>query len=388
MARLRRASRLVGVVGLFTLTATIAQPVRPHAEKNDIVVGEAYGELCFWLALPEDQRASCGGDPWSAKMPRRAMKCLQQKIAEEGRRRGTSAEAVVTRSIETCEPADDIARWSKLPPAALVAVAKQRSCPTDPATWLALEVRQAAHDVPYWLLWHMALGISHFVIYDNNNLEIPLDARDSEDLRAALEPFTRQGYVTYVPFSGRAGAQTQAYRDAVARATRGGAVFLGALDADEFLMPFEDRCATTLMTRCLAREDCGSVSVNWRVAKGDRVARAANTSFWAHLDFHVGRATWNIKTFARLGPAYRKWGWNVHFVEVAKGFRAYRAHSGNQPLSRIIPALPKYHFVGRVTSVLACVVDETTFLGFPSTCVEKILSKMVDSSRGELTAER
>ena len=44
-----------------------------------------------------------------------------------------------------------------------------------------------------------------------------------------LEPFVRAGYVTYVSFSGRAGAQVAAYGDAVLRAkTRGGVEFLGA----------------------------------------------------------------------------------------------------------------------------------------------------------------
>ena len=65
---------------------------------------------------------------------------------------------MVDAAIAACAKGD-VARWAELPRGAL-AVARRRGCPTDPVTWMALEVRQQAREVPYWLLWHMALGVT------------------------------------------------------------------------------------------------------------------------------------------------------------------------------------------------------------------------------------
>ena len=80
------------------------------------------------------------------------------------------------------------------------------------------------HRVPYWLLWHMALGVSKFLIYDNDDLHLRHDSLDEAQLRTVLDAFIREGYVELVPFSGPSheGGQFRAYHNAVGRARAGG----------------------------------------------------------------------------------------------------------------------------------------------------------------------
>ena len=54
----------------------------------------------------------------------------------------------------------------------------------------------------YWLLWHMSLGISKFLIYDNDDLHLRHDSLDEAQLRTVLDAFIREGYVELVSFSG------------------------------------------------------------------------------------------------------------------------------------------------------------------------------------------
>ena len=53
----------------------------------------------------------------------------------------------------------------------------------------------------------MALGVSHFVVYDNDDQTLAHDARDSRVLRKALRPFAKEGFVTVVDYSGREAGQ-------------------------------------------------------------------------------------------------------------------------------------------------------------------------------------
>ena len=106
------------------------------------------------------------------------MKCLEKNIERKAARENVSAAEIVARSIGHC--ARGGSRWAGVD---LAAAARGRGCPADPRTWMALLVRQQAREVPYWLLWHMALGVSHFIVYDNDDRRLALDARDAKTLR-------------------------------------------------------------------------------------------------------------------------------------------------------------------------------------------------------------
>jgi len=121
--------------------------------------------------------------------------------------------------------------------------------------------------------------------------------------------------------------QLKAYNDAHARAARAGAEFLGGLDADEFLVPYADACATTLLARCLARADCGAVSFNWRQSNGVFVVeRDRSVPLFRSLRYDVGFRTPRgvVKTFARVGRAFERWGGDAHHARLSRGFRHYR----------------------------------------------------------------
>jgi hypothetical protein len=54
-----------------------------------------------------------------------------------------------------------------------------------------IRVKDEARFLPEWLAHHIGLGVEHVVVYDNNS---------NDDIRTVIEPFVREGLVTYVPW--------------------------------------------------------------------------------------------------------------------------------------------------------------------------------------------
>jgi len=290
--------------------------VPPPPAPGAIAVGEAFGQLCFWLRHPSFQ-AACPA-PWASA---RAMNCLEAGIAQRAASQNASAAALVGYAIDHCVPRNN--SWRGVD---LQATAQGRGCPRTPRTWMALQVRNQAREVPYWLLWHLALGVSHFVVYDNDDRSLTHDARDSRVLRKLLHPFEQKGFVTIVDYSGREGGQVGAYADAHEKAHEAGAAFLGAMDLDEFLVPFEDECATTLLRRCNGRRKCGAIQLNWRAGRPrkDVLEPDRSASFWRTLDYDGGVANKHTKSFFRVGEAYGGRGKNPHYANLAPGWGRFR----------------------------------------------------------------
>jgi hypothetical protein len=76
-----------------------------------------------------------------------------------------------------------------------------------------------------WLLYHFALGVQHFVLYDNES---------SDGTTALLQPFIDRGLVTLVPWPGRARQRQQI--DACFQRESGLARWLACFDVDEFVV--------------------------------------------------------------------------------------------------------------------------------------------------------
>lgn len=84
-------------------------------------------------------------------------------------------------------------------------------------------------EAPYlkeWLDYHLAAGVDHFFIYDN-------DSPDNQ--KEIAEPYVRKGLVDYLPFHGRA-IQIPAYNDALDR-FRDTCRLIAFIDGDEFIFP-------------------------------------------------------------------------------------------------------------------------------------------------------
>jgi hypothetical protein len=89
-----------------------------------------------------------------------------------------------------------------------------------------------------WLCHHMAVGVEHFLLYDNGS---------DDDLHAVIRPYVSHGLVTLAWFPLRGGQ-----RDANNHAVRwfgGTAEWLAFLDLDEFLVPHGDVSVPTLLSR-------------------------------------------------------------------------------------------------------------------------------------------
>ncbi|KAJ1446264.1 hypothetical protein M885DRAFT_502208 [Pelagophyceae sp. CCMP2097] len=176
--------------------------------------------------------------------------------------------------------------------------------------------------LPYWMLWHLALGVEHILVYDNDDGHLAVDAYDAALLRVRLELFLREGVATLLPFGGLAGAQMTAYQDGVQRAVKAGVAFLGALDTDKFLVPFADKCAPAWLKKCAGQQGCGAVQVNWRFSRSNIIELDHSKSLWSNLGFDVGNPNKHTKTFA-LAAAHERW-LIVHNNQVRGAFHHVR----------------------------------------------------------------
>lgn len=114
------------------------------------------------------------------------------------------------------------------------------------------------NEAPYlreWLDYHIAAGITHFYLYDNESID---------HTQTLLRPYMEQGYVTYHFFPGKC-AQMPAYNDAIRR-YRFSARYLALIDADEFIYPLNGKSIPQAVQDILNRyPEAGGLTMNWRI---------------------------------------------------------------------------------------------------------------------------
>jgi hypothetical protein len=108
-------------------------------------------------------------------------------------------------------------------------------------------VKNEADYLEEWLAYHYALGVEHFLIYDNGS---------TDDTPALLERYINHGLVTYIAWPMRAG-QISAYNHAL-RMFGETARWLAYYDPDEFLVPLQDDDIPSFLARF---EDYATVRV-------------------------------------------------------------------------------------------------------------------------------
>jgi hypothetical protein len=99
-------------------------------------------------------------------------------------------------------------------------------------------VKDEADYLEEWLAYHIALGVDHFIIYDNGS---------TDATSALLKRYINHGYVTYIEWPMRAG-QLSAYNHAL-RMFGATAEWMGFYDPDEFLVPLRDDDIPTFLAR-------------------------------------------------------------------------------------------------------------------------------------------
>ena len=89
-----------------------------------------------------------------------------------------------------------------------------------------------------WLAYHIALGVDHFLIYDNGS---------TDHTPELLERYLNHGLVTYIAWPMRAG-QISAYNHSL-RFFGHSARWMAYYDPDEFLVPLQDDDIPSLLAR-------------------------------------------------------------------------------------------------------------------------------------------
>jgi len=91
-------------------------------------------------------------------------------------------------------------------------------------------LKNEGHYLKEWLDYHLAAGVEHFYLYDN----------DSPDNQAEVAaPYVKAGLVDYIYAPGKA-MQMQTYNDAVKR-FKFQSRYMAFIDGDEFIYPKVDR---------------------------------------------------------------------------------------------------------------------------------------------------
>jgi hypothetical protein len=190
--------------------------------------------------------------------------------------------------------------------------------------WAVSIVKYDYASVPENVLWHLLLGIDHIIVYDNNDRDSLLGHSDSKKLGSALQPFIDGKYVSLKHIAGD-GKQLTAYALAVKSAKEAGVHFMVTIDIDEFMVPFMDKCIPPMLQRCYHDlKDCGSIGVNWRMARavpGNFLSNASKSIF-SDLKYDIGDGNRHTKSFANL-KVFDRFG-SPHHILSRDGYKMYR----------------------------------------------------------------
>ena len=205
---------------------------------------------------------------------------------------------------------------------------------------IAAILKDEGHYLKEWLDYHLAAGVDHFYLYDNDS---------TDDTREVVKPYLEAGQVNYFSVPGEL-AQMPAYNDAVRRfrfATR----YLAFLDCDEFLFPKTEQGIAEVVDEVLsANPNAAGLAVNWQVfgsngqetadySKGvlERFTRRAPSDWFeppARSTLPVGNI--HIKTVAN--PRFIRYIVNPHYAYYFDGKFAVNTaggrvtHWGNEPV--------------------------------------------------------
>lgn len=183
------------------------------------------------------------------------------------------------------------------------------------------------NEAPYvkeWLDYHIAAGVEHFFIFDNDS---------SDNLREILQPYIDAGIVTYKFYPGKA-RQYEAYNETI-QDYKFFCRYIAFIDADEFIFPQNGKSIVEVLDEVLAdKPTAGALVMNMmtfgsnKLKKADyskgvleRFTRRAPVDWLPiieGLNVHGGVA--QVKTIAN--PRKVDFFYNPHFAAYIKGYHA------------------------------------------------------------------
>ena len=165
----------------------------------------------------------------------------------------------------------------------------------DTSKFKVVIVITVKNEAPYlleWIAYHRAIGVDHFLIYNNDSTDTTPNI---------LQSLEKAGIITYVewPSQPNGNNQREAYRDACKRLD-GQCEWVAFIDADEFIVLTQDEDLPSFLSKY---EDVSGIAINWKLfgSSGhlnrtnnlvmERFTRCASSSFPIHRHF---------KTIAKL----------------------------------------------------------------------------------------
>lgn len=283
---------------------------------------EAVQHLCFWLEHSgadgcREPNSTCIEGQMQAKAEQHntSLVLLKAGVLRRcmARRLGSAVDPLVLSTVPQWGPCSERST-------------RARGVPWQPL-WVSLIVKDQTDMLSEWLVWHLLLGASHAVVYDN-------DSQDAAQVAATLKPFVDSGLVTLVRRRGH-GQQTVAYDDAIQRAKRSGVPFVGFVDVDERFVPygFGPGCLTDMMALCNESARCAGMRLSTRTTLAiSKPAPAENRSaadvgLRRHSLLHTmrydlglfdGKACCTVKTVVRTAT-YLRW-YTPHSTFVRRGW--------------------------------------------------------------------
>lgn len=116
-------------------------------------------------------------------------------------------------------------------------------------------IKNDAHYLAEWMDYHLAAGVDHFYLYDNDS---------SDNTQEILKPYIDEEIVDYFPVPGE-NMQIPVYNDAVRR-FRFFSRYLAFIDCDEFIFPKTDRSIVEVVDYILSQDErAAALAVNWQV---------------------------------------------------------------------------------------------------------------------------
>ena len=114
-------------------------------------------------------------------------------------------------------------------------------------------MKNEASYVKEWLDYHMAAGVDHFFIYDNES---------PDNFKEVLQPYIDAGIVTYKFYPGT-GRQIEAYTEAF-KTYRFFCRYMAFIDADEFIFPQSNKSISEVIDKILKENPtAGGVEISW-----------------------------------------------------------------------------------------------------------------------------
>ena len=126
------------------------------------------------------------------------------------------------------------------------------------------------NEAPYlkeWLDYHLAAGVDHFYLYDNDS---------PDNLREVVAPYVKAGFVNYINAAGKF-MQMQTYNDAANR-FKFQSRYMAFIDGDEFIYPKTNRNIVEVVDEILSHNaSAAGLAVNWQCF-GSNGQETADTS--------------------------------------------------------------------------------------------------------------